>query len=128
MAKKKPVAQNLSDADIQNISADSSGKTDTSAATEIEAKTGIVKLSLSDEVRQKLDAYEKVSAENANYAQQVSDLQDRIAGYIGEIAELKKQLKAKGDTLKAAPPRDPRDARLEEENARLKAEIAALKA
>lgn len=49
-------------------------------------------MSISDEIKQKLDSIDKLMDENAKYAERVSQLQDCIAGYISEIAQLNKKI------------------------------------
>jgi len=113
--KKKPVQSEFSTVNVEaEVSGEASGAADMSESDKLLEKSGIIRLSISDEIKQKLDAVDKLTEQNAGYAKQVSELQDRIAEYIQEIAELKEQ---------AAKPADGG-----EDAAALKAEIARLKA
>lgn len=113
--KKKPVQSEFSTVNVEaEVSSEASGAADMSESDKLLEKSGTIRLSISDEVKQKLDAVDKLTEQNAGYAKQVSELQDRIAEYIQEIAELKEQ---------AAKPADGG-----EDAAALKAEIARLKA
>jgi len=113
--KKKPVQSEFSTVNVEaEVSGEASGAADMSESDKLLEKSGTIRLSISDEIKQKLDAADKLMEQNARYAEQVSELQDRIAGYIQEIAELKEQ---------AAKP-----AGGGEDAAALKAEIARLKA
>jgi len=88
--KKKPVSQEFST--VNPEVGEQPLPEGMSASDVIEARSGTVGISLSEEVKQKLDAFEAVSSENAKYAEMVADLHDRIAVYIGEISDLKAQL------------------------------------
>lgn len=116
--KKKPVQSEFSTVNVEaEVSGEASGVADMSESDKLLEKSGTIRLSISDEIKQKLDAVDKLTEQNAGYAKQVSELQDRIAEYIQEIAELKEQ---------AAKPAVPADGG--EDMAALKAEIARLKA
>ena len=71
--KKKPVSAEFNTIDVDQATSAPVAEGMT-ASDELQAKAGVVELSLSEEVRQKIDAYEKLAEENAKYAQQVSEL------------------------------------------------------
>lgn len=73
-------------------------------------------MSISDEIKQKLDSIDKLMDENAKYAERVSQLQDCIAGYISEIAQLNKKITELSDAEEKAK-------KLESEIAKLKSMI-----
>ena len=119
--KKKPVQSEFSTVNVEaEVSGEASGAADMSESDKLLEKSGTIRLSISDEIKQKLDAADKLMEQNAGYAEQVSELQDRIVGYIQEIAELKEQV------AKSAGGGEDVDA-LKAEIAKLKAELEANK-
>ena len=112
--KKKPTAAEFN---TLNVESETQGKAPVaeilSESDKIQSKAGTLDLSISDEIKQKLDSIEKLMDENAKYAERVSQLQDCIAGYISEIAQLNKKITELSDA--------------EEKAKKLESEIAKLK-
>ena len=112
--KKKPTAAEFN---TLNVESETQGKAPVaeilSESDKIQSKAGTLDLSISDEIKQKLDSIDKLMDENAKYAERVSQLQDCIAGYISEIAQLNKKIAELSDA--------------EEKAKKLESEIAKLK-
>ena len=112
--KKKPTAAEFNTVDVES---ETQGKAPVaeilSESDKIQSKAGTLDLSISDEIKQKLDSIDKLMDENAKYAERVSQLQDCIAGYISEIAQLNKKITELSDA--------------EEKTKKLESEIAKLK-
>ena len=112
--KKKPTAAEFNTVDVES---ETQGKAPVaeilSESDKIQSKAGTLDLSISDEIKQKLDSIDKLMDENAKYAERVSQLQDCIAGYISEIAQLNKKITELSDA--------------EEKAKKLESEIAKLK-
>ena len=112
--KKKPTAAEFN---TLNVESETQGKAPVaeilSESDKIQSKAGTLDLSISDEIKQKLDSIDKLMDENAKYAERVSQLQDCIAGYISEIAQLNKKITELSDA--------------EEKAKKLESEIAKLK-
>ena len=80
--KKKPISSEFNTIDV---GVEVSKETSTETLTEsdkIQAKAGTIDISISDEIKQKLDSVDRLADENAKYAEEVSNLQSRIAEYI----------------------------------------------
>lgn len=91
--KKKPTAAEFNTVDVESETSDKAPATEIlSESDKIQAKAGTLDLSISDEIKQKLDSIDKLMDENAKYAERVSQLQDCIAGYISEITQLNKKI------------------------------------
>lgn len=91
--KKKPTAAEFNTVDVESEISDKAPVTEIlSESDKIQVKAGTLDLSISDEIKQKLDSIDKLMDENAKYAERVSQLQDCIAGYISEIAQLNKKI------------------------------------
>ena len=91
--KKKPTAAEFNTVDVESETLDKAPGTEIlSESDKIQIKAGTLDLSISDEIKQKLDSIDKLMDENAKYAERVSQLQDCIAGYISEIAQLNKKI------------------------------------
>ena len=85
--KKKPTAAEFNTVDVESETSDKASVVEIlSESDKIQSKAGTLDLSISDEIKQKLDSIDKLMDENAKYAERVSQLQDCIAGYISEIA------------------------------------------
>ena len=113
--KKKPTAAEFNTVDVESENSDKASVAEIlSESDKIQSKAGTLDLSISDEIKQKLDSIDKLMDENAKYAERVSQLQDCIAGYISEIAQLNKKIAE----LSAA----------EEKTKKLESEIVKLKA
>ena len=112
--KKKPTAAEFNTVDVES---ETQGKAPVaeilSESDKIQSKAGTLDLSISDEIKQKLDSIDKLMDENAKYAERVSQLQDCIAGYISEIAQLNKKIAELSDA--------------EEKTKKLESEIVKLK-
>ena len=112
--KKKPTAAEFN---TLNVESETQGKAPVaeilSESDKIQSKAGTLDLSIADEIKQKLDSIDKLMDENAKYAERVSQLQDCIAGYISEIAQLNKKITELSDA--------------EEKAKKLESEIAKLK-
>ena len=115
--KKKPTAAEFNTVDVES---ETQGKAPVaeilSESDKIQSKAGTLDLSISDEIKQKLDSIDKLMDENAKYAERVSQLQDCIAGYISEIAQLNKKITELSDAEEKAK-------KLESEIAKLKSMI-----
>ena len=115
--KKKPTAAEFNTVDVES---ETQGKAPVaeilSESDKIQSKAGTLDLSISDEIKQKLDSIDKLMDENAKYAERVSQLQDCIAGYISEIAQLNKKIAELSDAEEKAK-------KLESEIAKLKSMI-----
>ena len=115
--KKKPTAAEFNTVDVES---ETQGKAPVaeilSESDKIQSKAGTLDLSISDEIKQKLDSIDKLMDENAKYAERVSQLQDCIAGYISEIAQLNKKITELSDA-------DEKAKKLESEIAKLKSMI-----
>lgn len=119
--KKKPTAAEFNTVDVESETSDEAPATEIlSESDKIQAKAGTLNLSISDEIKLKLDSVDRLADENAKYAAQVAQLQDRIAEYISEIARLNKRvaelsnaeenvkkLESEIAKFKAAPPNHP---------------------
>ena len=113
--KKKPTAAEFNTVDVESETSYKAPVAEIlSESDKIQSKAGTLDLSISDEIKQKLDSIDKLMDENAKYAERVSQLQDCIAGYISEIAQLNKKIAE----LSAA----------EEKTKKLESEIVKLKA
>ena len=101
--KKKPTAAEFN---TLNVESETQGKAPVaeilSESDKIQSKAGTLDLSISDEIKQKLDSIDKLMDENAKYAERVSQLQDCIAGYISEIAQLNKKITELSDAEEKA--------------------------
>ena len=101
--KKKPTAAEFNTVDVES---ETQGKAPVaeilSESDKIQSKAGTLDLSISDEIKQKLDSIDKLMDENAKYAERVSQLQDCIAGYISEIAQLNKKIAELSDAEEKA--------------------------
>ena len=101
--KKKPTAAEFNTVDVES---ETQGKAPVaeilSESDKIQSKAGTLDLSISDEIKQKLDSIDKLMDENAKYAERVSQLQDCIAGYISEIAQLNKKITELSDAEEKA--------------------------
>ena len=101
--KKKPTAAEFNTVDVES---ETQGKAPVaeilSESDKIQSKAGTLDLSISDEIKQKLDSIDKLMDENAKYAERVSQLQDCIAGYISEIAQLNKKIAERSDAEEKA--------------------------
>ena len=112
--KKKPTAAEFNTVDVESETQDKAPVAEIlSESDKIQSKAGTLDLSISDEIKQKLDSIDKLMDENAKYAERVSQLQDCIAGYISEIAQLNKKITELSDA--------------EEKAKKLESEIANLK-
>lgn len=117
--KKKPISSEFNTIDVV---AEVSKEAPAEALTEsdkMQAKAGTVDLSISEEIRQKLDSADRLADENAKYAEEVASLQERLAGYIQEISDIRQR---------EQPDSSAEIARLRLEIDGLKAENAKLKA
>ena len=115
--KKKPTAAEFNTVDVESETQDKAQVTEIlSESDKIQSKAGTLDLSISDEIKQKLDSIDKLMDENAKYAERVSQLQDCIAGYISEIAQLNKKITELSDAEEKAK-------KLESEIAKLKSMI-----
>jgi len=91
--KKKPTAAEFNTVDVESETSNKAPATEIlSESDKIQVKAGTLDLSISDEIKQKLDSIDRLMDENAKYAERVSQLQDCIAGYISEIAQLNKKI------------------------------------
>ena len=101
--KKKPTAAEFNTVDVESETQDKAPVTEIlSESDKIQSKAGTLDLSISDEIKQKLDSIDKLMDENAKYAERVSQLQDCIAGYISEIAQLNKKIAELSDAEEKA--------------------------
>ena len=101
--KKKPTAAEFNTVDVESETQDKAQVTEIlSESDKIQSKAGTLDLSISDEIKQKLDSIDKLMDENAKYAERVSQLQDCIAGYISEIAQLNKKIAELSDAEEKA--------------------------
>ena len=115
--KKKPTAAEFNTVDVASETSDKAQVAEIlSESDKIQSKAGTLDLSISDEIKQKLDSIDKLMDENAKYAERVSQLQDCIAGYISEIAQLNKKIAELSDAEEKAK-------KLESEIAKLKSMI-----
>ena len=115
--KKKPTAAEFNTVDVESETQDKAPVAEIlSESDKIQSKAGTLDLSISEEIKQKLDSIDKLMDENAKYAERVSQLQDCIAGYISEIAQLNKKITELSDAEEKAK-------KLESEIAKLKAMI-----
>ena len=112
--KKKPTAAEFNTVDVESETQSKAPVAEIlSESDKIQSKAGTLDLSISDEIKQKLDSIDKLMDENAKYAERVSQLQDCIAGHISEIAQLNKKIAELSDA--------------EEKAKKLESEIAKLK-
>lgn len=101
--KKKPTAAEFNTVDVESETQDKAQVAEMlSESDKIQSKAGTLDLSISDEIKQKLDSIDKLMDENAKYAERVSQLQDCIAGYISEIAQLNKKIAELSDAEEKA--------------------------
>ena len=119
--KKKPISSEFNTIDVcAEVSKEAPAEVLTES-DKIQAKAGTIDISISDEIKQKLDSVDRLADENAKYAEEVSHLQARIAEYIQEISDIKKQEQAdsSAEIVKLKLEIDG----LKSENARLRAEL-----
>ena len=125
MAKKKPVDQEFNTVDMKNGTAVSSQMPENATVLEkIENKTGGT-MEIRDEIRQKLEAFEKMEKAIAQLSAENSSLKDKMAEYVEEITVLREQAKTpkivEKEVIKEVPAAvDPGEIE------KLKKEIAAL--
>lgn len=101
--KKKPTAAEFNTVDVESETQSKAPVAEIlSESDKIQSKAGTLDLSISDEIKQKLDSIDKLMDENAKYAERVSQLQDCIAGYISEIAQLNKKIAELSDAEEKA--------------------------
>ena len=101
--KKKPTAAEFNTVDVESETQSKAPVAEIlSESDKIQSKAGTLDLSISDEIKQKLDSIDKLMDENAKYAERVSQLQDCIAGYISEIAKLNKKIAELSDAEEKA--------------------------
>jgi hypothetical protein len=67
MAKKKPVSSEFNTLKLESLSSDADSNV--SSGEKLISKNNIVQLSISDEVKQKIESYDNLEKENAKYAQ-----------------------------------------------------------
>ena len=71
--KKKPTAAEFNTVDVESEISDNTPTAEVlSESDKIQAKAGTLDLSISDEIKQKLDSVDKLMDENAKYAERVS--------------------------------------------------------
>ena len=101
--KKKPTAAEFNTVDVESETQSKAPVAEIlSESDKIQSKAGTLDLSISEEIKQKLDSIDKLMDENAKYAERVSQLQDCIAGYISEIAQLNKKIAELSDAEEKA--------------------------
>lgn len=121
--KKKPAAAEFNTLDVSAETSTGGPDAEMTESDKILAKAGTVDPGLSDEIRQKIDSADKLAEENARYSEEIADLQERIVGYIKEIAELKSQHTADSSAEIVRLRQEIED--LKSENAKLKAGLRA---
>lgn len=84
---------------------------------QVEGASPLLRKQLSAEEQKKIDAFDALQNENTRLTEENSDIKDKLAEYIDEIDDLKKQLKAKPTTASIDS----------EQVAALKKEVAELK-
>lgn len=123
--KKKPISSEFNTVDVEAETSKIVKAETMSESDKIQAKAGTIDLSISEEIQQKLDSIDKLADENAKYAEEIINLQERLAGYIQEIADLKSQKHEHTDSFAETARLNAEIDRLKSENEKLKAALDA---
>ena len=126
MAKRKPVAQEFNTIDMKDgmpVSAEEAVQPET-VLEKIEAKTGDT-MTIKDEIKEKLEAYEKLEKTVSALNKENAALKDKVAEYVEEVTELRE--KVKNTVVKEVIKEVVKEVPVEGSSAALEKEVKALR-